>query len=47
MVYGESHRSRVCEEVSHIGFGEISKLEILIAFYTSVVLFLSEITIPR
>ena len=37
----------MCEEVSHIGFGEISKLEILITFYTSVVLFLSEITIAR
>ena len=47
MVYGKSHRSQVSEEVSHVGFGEISKLEILIAFYTSVVVFLSEITIPR
>ena len=47
MVYGESHRSQAHEEVSHIGFGKISELEILVAFHTSVVLFLSEITIPR
>ena len=47
MVYGESHRSRAHEEVSHIGFGKISKLEILLACGTSVVLFLGEITIPR
>ena len=45
MVYGESHRSGAHEEVSHVGFGKISKLDILIACGTSVVLFLNEITV--
>ena len=45
--YGESHGSRMHEEVGHIGFQKIAKFDIYFACGCPAVLFLSEITVSK